>query len=301
MARFGARTGVIRRDTAATGSQTAPRRVGRGVETAGFERLSNICGPNSYSRIRELKHVMDDLQGGLSSGTVSELELEVTDPTVPCVAATTDLGGRLYLEQFLPKDDGGYTEYYGIQAVDPDRLLESTAAHEGSDARFLCHEGDEGILEMVVTGNCPPKALADSGAVPRSVSAAGGVLRILAEVPPGYDGADVTARFLEEHPDADLVERREKPNFAPLVSVRKVARAFRERLTEHQREAVELAQRRGYYAWPREVTRGDLAEELGTDPATVGRRLRAAERTLARVVVGRGGPGWSASGAAPKP
>ena len=259
-----------------------------------------MFGPSSYSAHGELKYVMDDSGRGRSSGTVSEIEVEVTDPSIPCVAATADLEGRFYLEQFLPRGDGRYAEYYGTEGVDPDRLLEYAAAHDRSDARFLCHEGEEGILEMVVPGDCPAVTLARRGAVPRSVSAAAGVLHIVAEVPPGYDGADVTARFLAEYPDAELLDRRQKPNFAPLVADRRTGRSFRERLSDDQREAVELAQRRGYYEWPRAVTREELAGELGTDPATVDRRLRAAERALARVAVA-GHPGGGAPGSAPKP
>lgn len=226
---------------------------------------------------------MDDTECGRSSGTVSEIEVEVTDPTVPCVAATTELGGRFHLEQFLPRRDGSYAEYYGVEGVDLDRLLEYAGAHDESDARFICREDDEGLLEMVVTGDCPAKALADGGAVPRSVDAVGGVLRIVAEVPPQYDGADVTATFLEQYPDAELVDRREKSKFAAPAPERRLDRSFRRRLTERQRETVALAERRGYYEWPRDVTHEELAAELETDAETVARHLQAAERALARV------------------
>lgn len=239
---------------------------------------------------------MDDSQRSSSSGRVSEIEVEVRDPTVPCVAATTELGGRLYLEQFLPRGDGSYAEYYGIEGIDPDRLLEHARDHEESDAQLLCREGDEGLLEMVVTGDCPAKALADRGAVPRSVSAARGVLYIVAEVPPQYDEGVVTGEFLEEYPDAELVGSREKSNFAPLVAETRLDRSFRSRLTDRQQRVIELAEKRGYYEWPREVTAAGLAEELGLDSATVDRDLQAAERKLVEVVFD-GTPGRSTADA----
>jgi predicted DNA binding protein len=242
---------------------------------------------------------MEDTERGRSSGRVSEIAVEVTDRQVPCVAATTDLGGRFRLEQFLPRADGSYAEYYGVEGLDPDRLLEYAEAHDESDARFLYRADDRGLLEMIVTGDCPAQALADTGAVPRAVDAVRGELRIVAEVPPQYDGDDVAARFLEDYPDAELLDRREQSSFAPVVPRRR-HRSFRERITDRQLEVVDLAERRGYYAWPRQVTREELAAELGMDAATVRRHLRAAERALARVAFDDTRAGRTASGAAQK-
>jgi len=52
---------------------------------------------------------------------------------------------------------------------------------------------------MVVTADCPAMHLAEGGALPRSVDAAGGVCRIVAEVPPQYDDTEVTAGFLDTY------------------------------------------------------------------------------------------------------
>lgn len=99
-----------------------------------------------------------------------------------------------------------------------------------------------GLHETVATGNSPVKALTQRGLVLRSGSAAGGLLRNVAEVLPGCDGGDVTARYLEAYPDDDLVERWEKSNVAPLVRDCQVERSFWERLTDDQHVAVELAE-----------------------------------------------------------
>lgn len=52
------------------------------------------------------------------------------------------------------------------------------------------------------------------------------------------------------------------------------------RLSERQREVFRLAQREGYYAWPREVSADDLATELGLSKTTVLEHLRKAEAKL---------------------
>lgn len=51
-------------------------------------------------------------------------------------------------------------------------------------------------------------------------------------------------------------------------------------LSERQREAFELARLRGYYDWPRQVTAGDLAEEMNVSKTTLLEHLRKAEAKL---------------------
>ncbi|WP_121741974.1 helix-turn-helix domain-containing protein [Natronorubrum halophilum] len=53
-----------------------------------------------------------------------------------------------------------------------------------------------------------------------------------------------------------------------------------DRLTPRQREAFELACERDYYAWPREVSTRELADELGVSKTTLLEHLRKAETKL---------------------
>lgn len=53
-----------------------------------------------------------------------------------------------------------------------------------------------------------------------------------------------------------------------------------DRLSDRQREAFRLAQRNGYYGWPRETTARDLAAELGVSKTTYLEHLRKAEEKL---------------------
>lgn len=215
---------------------------------------------------------------------MTELEVEVDDPAVPCVAATAELGGAFDLEEVIPRSDGSYAEYYSIEGIDPDDLLAYADGHDASDAQFLSREDDEGLLEIVVSADCPAMTLADAGALPRSVNAVRGVVRIVAELPPQYDDRDVTERLFEEYPDADLLAKREKSSFTPLFSHRELDQALERRLTERQREVLAAASRRGYYEWPREVTQEELAADLGVSTATLTEHLRAAEQELITMV-----------------
>lgn len=57
-----------------------------------------------------------------------------------------------------------------------------------------------------------------------------------------------------------------------------------EQLSTRQREVFELARDRNYYAWPREVTTRELAEELGISKTTFLEHLRRAEAKLLNAV-----------------
>lgn len=240
---------------------------------------------------------MSEGDRGPDTDAVTEVEVTVTTPTVPCVAATTELGGEFELEEIIPRGDGSYGEYYSVRGIDPDDLLEYAAAHEASEAQFLSREDEGGLLEMVVTGDCPAMSMAERGALPRAVRAAHGVCRIVSEVPPQYDETSVTAGFLNEYPEAELVAKREKSYVTPLFSHRQFDQAVDDHLTERQREVLEMAHRRGYYDWPRKATQEELADELGITTSTFTQHLRSAEQKLIAMVFEDGDLNAGAAGA----
>lgn len=57
-------------------------------------------------------------------------------------------------------------------------------------------------------------------------------------------------------------------------------------LSERQREVFELAQRRGYYSWPRETSASELADEIDISKTTLLEHLRKAEVKLLNSVSG---------------
>lgn len=222
------------------------------------------------------------------SETVVEVEFEVTKPSVPCVAATTELGGRFELEEIIPRGDGRYAEFYSVEDLDPDRLMEFAATHQHSKAQFLSRHEDGGLLELVVDADCPALCLAELGAFPRYVSCTEGVCRLLGEVTPQYDAGDIIPCFLDEYPDAELVAKREKSYFTPLFTHRELDKAVRDHLTDRQREVLHLAHERGYYEWPRGATQEELADELDISVATFTQHLRTAEQKLITMVFEEG-------------
>lgn len=58
-------------------------------------------------------------------------------------------------------------------------------------------------------------------------------------------------------------------------------------LTDRQRETIELAKRKGYYEYPREVTIEDLSENLDISKSTTAEHLRKAEERLMSEILTR--------------
>lgn len=214
---------------------------------------------------------------------ITFLEFELSDPGYPFVGISQD-GGRVLLQEIIPRGDGTYGEFYSIWGVDPDAVLETAAARGSVDAELLVAYDDGGLFEFVVSANCPAVFLGEEGTLPRKVDSVDGHGRIEAEVPPSVDASGVVERFMEAHPDAELVTKREQPYTTPLFTHRELERGMAERLTERQQEVLLAAHEAGYYEWPRETCGEELAAQLGISAPTFQQHLRAAEQKLIELV-----------------
>lgn len=220
---------------------------------------------------------------------VYEVEFALPDSAYPFVELTETADCTLELAEMVPRSGGRYAEFFNVTGAGPERVAEVTAGTDEVDATLLAEYDHSRLFEFVVSGGCPARRLAELGALPRTVRGDDGTGRIVAEIPESYDAADVVGTFLEEHPDAELVSKREKDAVQPLVSRSSVRQVLQSSLTDRQREVLETAFETGYYDWPREATGEDVADELGITSATFAEHIRAAEHHLLAVFVrGRG-------------
>ncbi len=199
--------------------------------------------------------------------------------------AASDGDAEATLEEMLPRGEDGYGEFFSVSGREPAALLAMAEAHGDIDAEVIVEREDGGLFEFVVAENCPAVALAEAGALPRTVEATDGEGRIVAEVPPEADTAAIAERFLSDHPDADLERKSQQPYATPMFSPRELESALESQLTERQREVLLAAHEEGYYDWPRDTSGQELAEEFGLTPPTLHDHLRAAERKLVSLVI----------------
>lgn len=212
--------------------------------------------------------------------TVSYLEFSFSNTGYPFVAVSTIADGEIRLEEFIPRGDAGYAEFFSVRGVDPDRVLSLADEHSGTDATLVDRFDDGGLFEFVVDDNCPAVYLGEQGALPRTVESRDGKGIVAAEVPASEDPLAIVEDFLDAHPSAELRTKCEQSYDTPIFSQRYLQQAVEKRLTARQREALELASEAGYYAWPREVSGEELADTLDIAPSTFHQHLRCAEQKL---------------------
>jgi DNA-binding CsgD family transcriptional regulator len=213
------------------------------------------------------------------------IEFSVTDTSYPFVGLSAAEDCRVSLERMLPRGDGEYAEFFSVFGADPERVLELAEENDLVEPTLVDRHDDGGLFEFVVEGFCPARALAERGAIPRTVESEDGRGTLVAEVPVGVSATAVIESFLEDHPAAELVSKRVTDRVSPLFTQAELQRAVSERLTARQRDVLLTAFDLGYYEPSGGASGEAVADELGISPPTVSQHLQAAERKLVSVLL----------------
>lgn len=229
---------------------------------------------------------MSSMEKPDTSHQIQEVTFSLTDPSYPFVGISSTENCQIQLERILPREDGRYSEFFTIVGSDPDRVLALAEDYELIDPTLIVRREDGGLFEFVVSIGCPASLLAELGALPQEVQSTNGTGRIVAEILPGYNAAQILDSFLEEHPPAELIAKHGKDRQTPLFSERDLEYVVDERLTERQREVLQAAYEAGYYERPRRTTGEDLAKDLGISTATFSQHIRVAEKNLVGILNG---------------
>ncbi|UPV76546.1 helix-turn-helix domain-containing protein (plasmid) [Halorussus limi] len=221
------------------------------------------------------------------SDAVVEVEFRVTDDRYPLVAIPDRLECRTRVEQIVPRGDDTYAIFHCFSGATSDAVLDCIAEYDGIEARTMNDGDDGGVVEVLVTEPADHfvVTLTDAGAIPRELRSSGGEARIVAEVPSIYRVTTVVDRFLDTHPSAEVVARRQKDHDVPVFTRREFEQAVEDRLTDRQREVLEAAFAGGYFDWPRENSGEEVAAELGVTNTTFSQHLRTAERKIFSILV----------------
>lgn len=137
-----------------------------------------------------------------------------------------------------------------------------------------------GLVELMVSDNCPAVFLGEEGALPRRVESVAGEGHIAAEIPADVNASAIIDRFLDAHPESELLAKRQQPYTTPVFNHRDFQQVIEETLTDRQQEALTAAHEAGYYEWPRDISGEELAEELDVSAPTFHQHLRSAEQKL---------------------
>jgi PAS domain S-box-containing protein len=235
-------------------------------EVDGLEALGAAVGAVIHAtRSRDL----------LFADAVVELEFAVEgDLPFEGVAATLDCD--LELDGYVASGER-WVLYLDVDGASPDAVAGALAERSRVARAGVVGGPDGGRVEVTVTeSSLLGTVTAVGGTLPEAlVTPSGG--RLVVEAPAEADVRVVADHVRDTYGGADLVARRERDR-----EVTTVGRpgGLLDELTERQREALEVAYRSGYFAWPRESTAEEVADALDLAPATLHGHLRKAEERL---------------------
>lgn len=205
------------------------------------------------------------------SGSVrTEIGIEAADICL-VAASSAEIGATIsdISRASVPDDSGTYVEEF---TLDGDRSLETTEVEEVFTA------GTHTVYQFTPSseGGCICRTIESFGCPISSVHARDGILHVSFHAP----DIETLQEIVEE-----LQDRYER------VHVRHLARAHdpsnadfvfvdRSRLTEKQREVLEVAHELGYFDHPKGANSEEIAETLGISPSTFCEHLAAAQRKV---------------------
>jgi predicted DNA binding protein/PAS domain-containing protein len=214
----------------------------------------------------------------VDADTVTELTVEVRDPTTPFVAAARAGDTRLSVDPVVRRDDGT-TVCYARTPGASDAVTGALSAHDAVETvRQVRTSPSETLLETALAGPTPTTALAARAARVDHVDATADGVELVAHVAPDATARDALDAVAGTADDVDLAGKRSRPRTATTVET--FRDALDGRLTERQRTALRTAYAADYFESPRGSTAAEVASALGITGPTLLYHLRAAQRKL---------------------
>lgn len=213
------------------------------------------------------------------------VEFSVSDSRYPFVGLSAAEDCAVSLERMLPRGGDKYAEFFSVIGAEPDQVLELAEANELVEPTLIDRYENGGLFEFTVEGFCPARALAERGAIPRTVESDGGEGSIVVEIPSRERVNEIIEGFLADHPSVELEAKRTTERFSPLFTQAELQQAIGERLTPRQQEVLTTAFDLGYYEPTGAASGEDVADELDISPPTVSQHLQAAERKLVSILL----------------
>ncbi|MEY7849664.1 bacterio-opsin activator domain-containing protein [Natrarchaeobius sp. A-rgal3] len=213
----------------------------------------------------------------LLSSTVTNVEITIADETAPLSALSGALpeGTTVDVTTVIPRNDDEVLYLASVSGASSQAVVD--AGEMTGSVRSVETYGTDGTTRFgfVVQTPVPEAILVESGSRFERTVAVDGRTRISAEIPAAESIRDTVGRLEEAFDDTTVTTVWSDPTGRHGRGERGL-----ERLTERQRQVLELAADAGYFERPREHNTGELAEMLDISRATFTQHLRAAQSKL---------------------
>lgn len=218
----------------------------------------------------------------LLSDRMTELDFTITDLRCLFVRFAQQTGCSIAFDEVVSDEEGSVTVFVKVTEGSVDDFLEYVRDAPEVVRVRLFDETDTGpVLQIRVTGRFIASLLADHGIPVRSITAEGDAARVTVGLPPTMTAHRVLEVISTEFPDSEFVARRESTGPSDLAIL---PERILEELTDRQRDAARIAYEEGYFDSPKRITGAEAAEALGLSSTAFNEHLRAAQRTIFRLL-----------------
>jgi len=209
-----------------------------------------------------------------------ELEFTLADDEHPAVRLSESLDCRVELLDAVRSSDETTTAFFDVTCGRSVAVAEhARPAGHARDVRVL-KQHDRGCVAEVSLTESVFETLASVQVPLQSLVITDGVARFVATVPPERQPDDVFSLVQENHAGVTLVRKKPTRLAAPFATRTAFQSMLRERFTDRQWRALDLAFTHGYFDRPRRITQSGLSEKMDISPSTFGQHLHTALRKL---------------------
>lgn len=213
------------------------------------------------------------------SNQTTEVEFALDDTRCFFLRAAEASGCDIELNGLIPQEDGGTLGFITITDGELDELTSFL-----DDSSLIRHyrvltDDDEPLVQLRFGGPFIGTHLAEYGLMLRRATAGGGTCRLAVSIPPTVElnhAVDIVETMFD---NATPVSKREH-GLTDTTTMEQLPNRYLGQLTDRQREAIELAYRRGYFETPKRATGAEIAEDMGISHSAFHSHLRTAERQL---------------------
>lgn len=218
----------------------------------------------------------------LQTDTVTELTLSVQelDDVLGCLAR--EVGCEIEFDGLVPSD-GPVHHFFTIQDTDPDAVVASGSRIAGiTDIELISDDETYCTFEATVIEPTLASRVVDQQAVLQSFSITDETSTLVVDLPPTTEVREFVETVRSVYPGTDLVTRHTRNR--SIASQQDLRDTLDDRLTDRQREILEMAYLSDFFESPRTRTGNELSTALDISQPTFAHHLREAQRKLCELV-----------------